>query len=86
VKDDETQILFKVMEFKAKTTVGFSIANLLNTATTENVKYIPIHPSRIQMTDSLQAQLTNGVQMVTARIQGVIGQTPASAAQPTISQ
>jgi hypothetical protein len=60
-KDDETQIFFKVMEYKAKTTIKFSIANLLNTATTENANYIPIHPSKIQMTDALRAQLTNGV-------------------------
>jgi hypothetical protein len=76
-KDDETQILFKVMEYKAKTTIKFSIANLLNTATTENANYIPIHPSKIQMTDALRAQLTNGVQIVTERIQSAIGQTPA---------
>jgi hypothetical protein len=65
------------MEYKAKTTIKFSIANLLNTATTENANYIPIHPSKIQMTDALRAQLTNGVQIVTERIQSAIGQTPA---------
>ena len=80
-KDDETQIYFKVMEYKAKTTIKFSIANLLNTATIENANYIPIHPSRITMTDALQAQLTNGVQMVTERIEGAIGK--ALPVQPT---
>lgn len=83
-KDDETQIYFKVMEYKAKTTIKFSIANLLNTATTENVNYTPIHPSRITMTDALQAQLTNGVQVVTERIQATIGQPPVI--QPTAPQ
>ena len=83
-KDDETQIYFKVMEYKAKTTIKFSLANLLNTATTENVNYTPIHPSRITMTDALQAQLTNGVQSVTERIQAAIGQT--TAVQPTAPQ
>ncbi|MEI6196890.1 MAG: PEGA domain-containing protein, partial [Verrucomicrobiota bacterium] len=59
-KDDETQIYFKVLEYKAKTSIKFSIANILNTATTANVNYTAIHPTRIQMTDALQAQLTNG--------------------------
>jgi tetratricopeptide (TPR) repeat protein len=72
--DDETQIFFKVMEYKAKTTIKFSIGNLLNTATPSNAEYIPIHPSQIQMTDALQAQLTNGVQNVTERIQQAIAQ------------
>jgi hypothetical protein len=72
--DNETQILFKVLEYKAKTTIKFSLANLLNTATTDSVNYIPVHPGKIQMTDTLQAQLTNGVQMVTGRIQRAIGQ------------
>ena len=72
--DDETQIYFKVMEYKAKTTIKFSLATVLNTATIDNVNYIPIHPSRITMTDTLQAQLTNGVQNVTERIQAAIGQ------------
>jgi hypothetical protein len=83
-KDDETQIYFKIMEYKAKTTIKFSIANLLNTATTENANYTPIHPTRIQMTDALQAQLTNGVHIVTERIQAAIGQPPAI--QPTAAQ
>jgi tetratricopeptide (TPR) repeat protein len=82
--DQETEILFKVMEYKAKTTIKFSIANLLQTATTDNVNYIPIHPSRLEMTDKLQVQLAAGVADVTARIQGAIGQTPA--VQPTVSQ
>ena len=73
-KDDETQILFKVLEYRGKTSIKFSIANLLNTATTDNVNYIPIHPSKIQMTDALRAQLTNGVQNVMERIQRAIGQ------------
>ena len=73
-KDDETQIFYEVMEYKAKTTVKFSIANLLNTATTDNVNYIPIHPGNIPMTDALQAELTNGVQIVTERIQQAIAQ------------
>ena len=83
-KDDETQIYFKVLEYKAKTSIKFSIANILNTATTANVNYTAIHPTRIQMTDALQAQLTNGVHIVTERIQAVIGVAPA--VQPTAPQ
>lgn len=73
-KDDETQVYYKVLEYKAKTTVSFSIANLLHTATTDNARYIPVNPSRIQMTDALEAQLTNGVQIVTERVRQAIGQ------------
>ena len=73
-KDDETQIFYEVMEYKAKTNIPFSIGALLHTATLDHATYIPIHPSRIQMTDTLQAQLTNGVQMVTERIQQAIAQ------------
>jgi hypothetical protein len=62
------------MEYKAKTTIKFSITNLLNTATTENANYTPIHPSRITMTEALQAQMTNGVQIVTGRIQQAMAQ------------
>jgi tetratricopeptide (TPR) repeat protein len=82
--DQETEILFKVMEYTAKTTIKFSIANLLQTATTDNVNYIPIHPSRLAMTDKLQAQLAAGVADVTARIQGAVGQTPT--VQPSAPQ
>jgi hypothetical protein len=42
-RDDETQILFKVLEYKAHHTV--SMQGLLNF--TDNVSYIPVHPSRI---------------------------------------
>ena len=71
-KDDETQIWFKVLEYKAKSAIPFSIGALLHTATTDHADYIPIHPSKIQMTDTLQAQLTNGVQNVTARIKQAV--------------
>jgi len=73
-KDDETQIYFKVMEYKAKTDIPFSLGALLHTATPDHANYTPINPSRIQMTDALQAQLTNGVPMVTERIQQAIAQ------------
>jgi tetratricopeptide (TPR) repeat protein len=71
-KDDETQILFKVLEYKAETTIKFSVANLLNTATTDNVKYIPLNPSRLEMTDKLQAQLAEGASNVITCVQNAI--------------
>ena len=70
--DQETEILFKVLEYKAKTTIKFSIANLLQTATTDNVNYIPIHPSRIEMTDALNARVAEGVQIISNYIQNAI--------------
>jgi hypothetical protein len=73
-KDDETQVLFKVLEYNAKTDVPYSIGALLHSATPDHALYTPINPSRIQMTDALQTQLTNGVQFVAARIGHAIAQ------------
>jgi len=67
-KDDEAQIWFKVLEYKKHT--HFSLQGGL----TEYNDEIPVNPGRIQMTDALEAQLTNGVQIVTERIQQVISQ------------
>jgi hypothetical protein len=71
--NDDTQILFKVMEYKAEAVEKFSIGALIGAPA--SVNYIPIHPSRIaHMTDKLQAQLTEGVSNVTARIQSAINE------------
>jgi tetratricopeptide (TPR) repeat protein len=68
--DDETQILFKVLEFKAHHSV--SDRGLLNF--TDNLTYIPVHPSRIpEFTDKLKAQVEEGTKIVTDRIQNAIG-------------
>jgi PEGA domain len=77
-KDDETQILFKLLEYKAEAQIKFSIGNLIGTPMAVN--YVPISPARLgQLSDKLQARLTEGVSNVTARIEGAIGQTlPAS--------
>jgi hypothetical protein len=75
ITDNETEILYKVMEYKNKHNV--SMQGLL--AFRDDVQYIPIHPSRIgALTDKLQAQLNEGVSNLTARIQGAIGQTQAN--------
>jgi hypothetical protein len=82
-RDDETQILFKVLEYKTKHNV--TMQGLL--AFKDEQELVPIHPSRIpDMTDKLKAQIQAGVSNLTVRIQGAIGQTPAPAAQPAVPQ
>ncbi|MGO8766546.1 MAG: hypothetical protein ACLQSR_15585 [Limisphaerales bacterium] len=71
-KDDEAQIWFKVLEYHTKRTVAMQ--GLMPVTSKE---YIAIDPSKMQITDALEAleaQLTNGVQTVTKRIQQAIGQ------------
>ena len=66
--DEETQVLFKVLEYKTEAVNKFSIGNLIGAPNTVN--YIPIHASRfVRMTDSLKLQVTDGVSNVTQRIQ-----------------
>ena len=72
-RDDETQIFFRLMEYKAKHNV--SMPGLL--AFKDDVDFVPIHPSKIpDMTDKLKAQVQAGVSNLTARIQVAIGETP----------
>jgi tetratricopeptide (TPR) repeat protein len=71
-RDDETDILFKVLEYKAEAVNKISIGALIGAPV--EVKYVPIHPSKIpQMTDKLKAQIEEGQKMVTDRIQQAIG-------------
>jgi len=71
--DNETEILYKVMEYKAKHNV--SMHGLLDWQS--DTEFIPIHPSTItNMTDKLKVQLQAGVSNLTVRIQGAIGQSP----------
>jgi hypothetical protein len=70
-KDDETQILFKVLEYKVEAVNKFSIGALIHAPVAVN--YIPIDASQTnRMTDRLQAQLKEGVTIVTERIQAAI--------------
>jgi hypothetical protein len=69
-KPDETHILFKVLEYQIKTTIN---AGSLFSGK-ENKQLIPVSPDRIQMTDVLQTQLRQGVQIVSERIQKAIGE------------
>jgi hypothetical protein len=74
-RDDETQVLFKVLEYKSEAVNKFSIGALIGAPVAVN--YVPVCPARMpQMTDKLKAQLQEGVSNVTARIQRAIGQAP----------
>jgi hypothetical protein len=84
-RPDETQIIYKVLEYKTEAQIKFSIGNLIGAPGAVN--YIPVSPARIpKMTDKLIAQLQYGVSNLTVRIQGAIGQTPTLPLQPAVSQ
>jgi tetratricopeptide (TPR) repeat protein len=84
-RPDETQIIYKVLEYKTEAQIKFSIGNLIGAPGAVN--YIPVSPARIpKMTDKLIAQIQYGVSNLTVRIQGAIGQTPAPAVQPAVTQ
>lgn len=68
-KDDETQILFKVLEYQTQHTV---VAEGLKFR--DDKQLIPLHPSRIQMTDILQSQVQEGTRIVTEKVQQAIQQ------------
>src|ERR1035437_1896717 len=75
-RNDETQILYKVLEYKTEAQIEFSIGNLIGAPA--GVNYVPLSPARIpDLSDKLRAQVQAGVSNLTARIQGAIGQTPA---------
>ncbi|HWX23334.1 MAG TPA: PEGA domain-containing protein [Candidatus Binatia bacterium] len=71
-RDDETQILFKVLEYKSVAVNKFSIGAWIGTPV--EVNYVPVHQSRMEMTDKLQARVKEGIQIVTERIKVAIGQ------------
>jgi tetratricopeptide (TPR) repeat protein len=74
-KDDESQILFKVLEYQRHHHLDMNVP--INQMPISE-ELIPVSPSRFpDMTDKLKAQLQEGVSNVTAIIQEAIGQTPA---------
>jgi len=74
VKDDETQILYKVLEYKTEAQIKFSIGNLIGAPAAVN--YVPLHSSKVpNMSEKNRAQLNEGISNVTARIQFALGQT-----------
>lgn len=68
-KLDETLIFYKVLEYQIKTTVD--VGTLFNGQ--DKKQMIPVSPDRMQMTDILQNQIQEGVQIVTERIRAAIG-------------
>jgi PEGA domain len=80
-KDDETQVLFKILEYKAEAQIKFSIGNLIGTPGAVN--YVPISESRLgPLDEKLQARVNEGITNITARIQAAIGQTPPPSSVP----
>jgi hypothetical protein len=74
-KDDESQILFKVLEYQRHRSLDMSVPI---TQLPVSEKLIPLTAARFpEMTDKVKAQLQAGVSNVTAIIQGVIGRAPA---------
>lgn len=79
--DEETQILFEVMEYKID--VASKILGTLfnaqafgaqNTAKPVQAAHIPLHPSRVgQLTDKMKAQIAEGVRIVSEKIQTAVG-------------
>lgn len=63
-KDDETQILFKVVEYQ--------IQHVMVNSHDEK-QLIPMHPTRMQMNDINQQHVQDGVRIVTERIQKALG-------------
>ena len=78
MSDEETEVFFKVLEYKAEAANPFSIGALINMPVAKN--YIPLHPTKVgQLTDKMKAQIDDGVKSMTERILDAIGQ-----AAPTI--
>jgi hypothetical protein len=69
-KPDETLIFYKVLEYQIKTTVD--AGSLFNGQ--DKKQMIPVSPEKIQMTDVLQNQIREGVQLVSGQIHSAIGQ------------
>ena len=81
-KADESQILFKVLEYQRHHRLDMNV--LINQLPISE-ELIPLSPSRFpDMTGKLKAQLQEGVSNVTAIIQGAIGQTQT--VQPALPQ
>ncbi len=72
-KDDETQIFFKVVEFKK---VGFFDQPIGALVGAMPASYTLINPNLTQANDKLRNQIVEGVSNVTVRIQTAIEQTP----------
>lgn len=71
INDQETRILFKVLEYAPKHDVSFSGGLTFNTS------FVPLHEPEIgKLTQKMKAQIEDGLRMVTEQIQKAVGQTP----------
>jgi len=58
-KDDETQIWFRVLEYQVQHTI---------TRLNDTMQMVPLHPSRIAMTQALQGRINEGVDLISQEI------------------
>lgn len=82
-KDDETQIYFKVIEMKKAAFYNQPIGSFWHALP---ANYELINPNDPQLNDKQRQQITDGVALVTAKIQVALGQTPPAAVQPAVPQ
>ena len=78
-KDDETRILFKVIEYKSEA-IGLKILGAVLAAassTKYQSSYQPINPSDAHLNSSDKNRITEGVRLVTEYIQRATGQAQA---------
>ena len=81
-KDDETQVVFKDLEYKTEAANKFSIGNLIGAPAAIN--YVALHPSRAgQLTEKQQLRLAEGLANLFVAIQTATGQTPVPVTPPS---
>jgi hypothetical protein len=69
IGDKETRILFKVMEYKKKTSVSYQGQLILNTT------FVPLDPSRIgELSEREKTQIKDGAVIVEERLRRAVGQ------------
>lgn len=70
-KDGQTIILFKCLEYQKGNTINLSDLLLHG----KGADWIPLHPSRIQMTPAFEEQVQFGVRMMTRKIKQAAGES-----------
>lgn len=71
IKPGETHVLFKVIEYKAEAVNKLSIGNLINAPVAVNL--VPVHSSRVRMTDDLKTRVEEGIGNLRSRIREAVG-------------
>jgi len=69
-KDDQTMVLFKVLEFQRKPTANLAIAVLGGNNANE---WVPLNSGRAQMTEAHAEQIRAGVKMMMKKINAAVG-------------